>query len=465
MVGLIIFLVVVCLVVAIIVVFTVVKRKRINYVLLNSPYLKALKKINAKYNFDNNFNRILRVHYTLNSKAKFARFYADDAIRQAFFDNQLKIKTLVEKIARYKALYKQYLVDISKLEITDFSSLPKTKLLKQSKYYNIEKKLVSERMKKPNLYISMDIRWSYTSPAGRNHYEDYRVLDYDKIVKTYANYYGVDLSKVEENDHIEQGIKNVIGAMTSYAYSIPQIINLFKTFGIVADEKLAMMTAEKSGFLKNKWSDIYVKNTVGSMTDMVLYSADNSGLIHYENTVKDEEYDMAISSLEKERKIVPISNLLFLKLDSSLSYNGITLDEIKLFDRLVREYSDVHRYLSVKSVLDNIKCKVTESPYDECFVYTLLKYCGFLYEIPNLDKMFSAQVISPSRIKFLTYLVGSNKSVNAFDLIQAIKDTYGVEYSIYSIIYDIDKNSTMLYYNNETEKIYSDKEYFYEEIL
>ena len=208
-----------------------------------------------------------------------------------------------------------------------------------------------------------------------------------------------------------------------------------------------------------------MKNTVGSVTDMVLYSADSSGLIYYENTVKDEEYDKAISWLERERKIVPISNLLFLKLDSSLSYNGITLDEIKLFDRLVREYSDAHRFLSVKSVLDSIKCKVTENIYDECFVYTLLKYCGFLYEIPSLDKMFSAQVISPSRIEFLTYLVGSNKSVNAFDLIQAIKDTYGVEYSIYSIIYDIDKNRTKLYYNNETEKIYSDKEYFYEEIL
>ena len=465
MVALIVFLAVVALVIALVIILSVVKRKKTNYVLKNSTYLVALKQINDKYSFDTSFNRKLRVHYTLNSKAKFDRFYADDAIRQAFFDNQLKIKTTVEKIARCKVLHKQYLQEISQIPITDFDSLPKTKLLNKSKYYDLEKNIVSQRIKNPDLSLSMVVRWSYTSPAGRNHYEDYRELDYDKIVKIYFNYYGVNLSKVEENDRVEQAIKNVINAMTNYAYSIPQIINLFKTFGIDADEKLAMMTAAKAGFLKNKRSDIYVKNTVGSVTDMVLYSSDSNGLIHYENTVKDEEYDKAISSLEKERKIVPISNLLFLKLDSSLSYNGITLEEIKLFDRLVREYSDVHRYLSVKSILDNIKCKVTESPYDECFVYTLLKYCGFLYEIPCLDKMFTAQVVNPTRIKFLTYLVGSNKSVNAFDLIQAIKETYGVEYSIYSIIYDIDKNRTKLYYNNETEKIYSDKEFFYAEIL
>ena len=99
----------ICLVIAIIVVFNIIKRKRINYVLLNSTYLIALKQINDRYTFDNNLNKSLRVHYTLNSKAKFDRFYAEDAIRQAFFDNQLKIKTSVEKIARYKVLYKQYL--------------------------------------------------------------------------------------------------------------------------------------------------------------------------------------------------------------------------------------------------------------------------------------------------------------------------------------------------------------------
>ena len=455
----------ICLVIAIIVVFNIIKRKRINYVLLNSTYLIALKQINDRYTFDNNLNKSLRVHYTLNSKAKFDRFYAEDAIRQAFFDNQLKIKTSVEKIARYKVLYKQYLGEISKIEITDFNSLPKTKLLKQSKYYDIEKNLVSQRMKKPDLSLSMVVRWSYTSPAGRNHYEDDRTLNYDQIVKFYFNYFGINLSKVEENDRIEQAIKNVINSMTNYGYSIAQIVNLFKTFGVDADERLAMTTAAKAGFIKNKRSDIYVKSSVGSVTDLVLFSADNSGLIHYENTVKDEEYDDAIKSLEKERKIVPISNLLFLKLDSSLSYNGLTFEDIKDFDRLVREYSDIHRYFSVKSIQDNIKCKVTECAYDECFLYTLLKYNGFVYEIPCLDKMFTAQVANPTRLKFLTYLVGANKSVNAFDLIQAIKDTYGVEYTIYSIIYDIDKGRTKLYYNNETEKIYSDKEFFYEEIL
>ncbi len=465
MVGLIIFLVAACLILMIVVVCSVVKRKRINYVLSNSAYLVALKEINDRYTFDSNINRNLEFHYTLNSKAKFDRIYAEGAIKQAFFDNRLKIKTSVEKVARYKVLYNKYLAEISKIKATDFNLLPKTKLLKQSKYYDIEKRLVSQTIKKPTLSLSMVVAWSYTSPAGRNHYEDKRTLDYNQIVKYYSNYYDVNLSKVEENDYLEQTIRNVINLMVNYGYSIAQIINLFKTFGVNADERLAMITAAKAGFTKNKRSNIYVKSSVGSVADLVLISADNNGLIHYENTVKDEEYDNAIKSLERERKIVPISNLLFLKLDNSLSYNGLTFEDIQHFDRLVREYSENHRYFSVKSIQDNIKCKVTECPYEGCFLYALLKHNGFLYEIPCIEKLFTAQVSKATRLKFLKYLIGKNKSVNAFDLIQAIKDTYGVEYTIYSIIYDIDKGKTKLYYNNETEKIYSDKEFFYEEII
>lgn len=65
---------------------------------------------------------------------------------------------------------------------------------------------------------------------------------------------------------------------------------------------------------------------------------------------------------------------------------------------------------------------------------------------------------------FLEWLMRNRKSVDAFDLIYDLKEMYGIEYSIYSILYDLEKNKTKLYYNPEMEKLYSDKEFFFEEL-
>ena len=70
----------------------------------------------------------------------------------------------------------------------------------------------------------------------------------------------------------------------------------------------------------------------------------------------------------------------------------------------------------------------------------------------------------PQRIMFLEWLLNGKKSADAYDLVYDLKEMYGVEYNVYSMIYDIEKNKTKLYYNPEMEKIYSSKDYFFEEL-
>lgn len=458
------FFIILGLLILLITAVSIIKKKQNNYVYLNSTKLAAVKELTKQYTLGHKFQRDFRFRFYLDVKRKFDNFRYEDAIYKSFVENQSSIKHSITQVTIERLAFIEYKEKLAQLPETNLSALPKSRLVSEKKFTKLEDLFISANSWKPNLSLSLTVKWSYTSPKGQNYYEDERTLDYQGMVNRYIEYFGVDLTKIEENNKLEQAVNFVKESMVDIAYSIPQIIALFKKAGIAADEKLAMTTASQAGFLRQRKSEVYIKGGAASVYEMILLSANSNGLIHYNNSVKNDEYDDAIAKLEKDGKIVPISNLLFLKVDVNLDYGGITLNEIKTFFEELEAFAEENRYISVKTVVDNIASKITKADFEECFVYSLMKYSGFLKEIPRLNKLFTKDE-TPTRLAFLTMLMEPYKSTNVFDLIVQIKDKYDVDYNIYSIIYDIDKGKTKLYYNSETEKLYSDKEYFYEEIL
>lgn len=443
---------------------SIVQKKQYRYVIENSSFLRDLKELNKNYVFDGQFSKPMVYRITLDNKRKFDHFDSDEAFLRTFTNKREQIKNVIENITIQRRMYVEYKEKYNSIPKTIFADLPKTRVIKEKKFFLLENQLIKNNTLNPNLGVTLTVRWSYTSPAGRSHYEDYRTLEYQAIINRYKSYFNVDLSKVDENKKMEAAVQAVMNDMIDNAYSSAQIGRMFERYGVEATDKVIILTATSAGFYKQRKSDVFVRENIGSVNEMILASADECGLIQYDNSIKDSEYDEEIEKLEKSRKIVPISNLQFLKITRNLNYQGITYNDILEFDEKLNEYASKERFISVKTVIENVRCAVTDSSFDECFIYNLMKYGGLLHEIVALNKLFTKDSLK-SRIDFLENLLGDNKSVNAFDLIVAIKEKYDVDYQIYSIIYDIDKNNTKLYYNPETEKVYSDKEYFYEEIL
>lgn len=433
------------------------------YVQMHSTKLKAIKDINSKYKFYNPSNRDLRYEISLNSKKAFDNFDIESAIRSTFFKHCLPIKSLMMRVTMDREQFALYKKEISKVPSTDFKALPTIKYMNKSIFEYLEKEYIKNEIIKINTFASVTIHWYYCSPAGYNYYERERKFDYNTIVKLYFNYFNEDLSKIERDEKPENTASNVEIELTKIVYSIDEVIDLYSKNGININESFALSALIAAGYLKVKDSNYYVRSSIKNFKDLILATADKDGLITYDNKLKDDEYDKAINKLEKGGRIIPIDNLHFLKVSRDLDYRGITLSEISNFDNLLMKFVKQEKFVSIKQIRDNIDCLLTKIDFDECFLLTIVKYCGFLYQVPGIDKLFTT-IKKPERIMFLEWLLKDEKSVDAYDLVYDLKELYDVEYNISSILYDLSKSDTDLYYNSEMEKIYSNKEYFFEEV-
>lgn len=494
--GLVIGLTIILLFVAIIVVCVQIKKARYRFVRRNSKRLEQMKKLNKAFVFLELKPIVYPIVVRLDSRRKFVSFDSEKRLKK--LDEFIKQnKMLVERYINYsdrnESMLKEYFKQIKAISYgptTLPSSFPF--YININVFGKIEDELCNEMMLKPDINFGFDLKWSYTSPAGRNHYEDKRLFSRNEIKRRYKaifeKYNAPDFEKCKSdyktsetaqnfgtpnntngyNDVAfskeEIAIKHIASSLDKPAYSKSQLEDILQKNNIPSEETYLWILINEAQLKKQKRVEIYVAKQFGTIDNAILHSANENGVITYNNYIKNIEYDYAIERLCKERRITPISNILFLKLDSAISFDGLTISDINYFLFLVKNLSTANEYISSKIVSESIKCPVTGKEYDDCFIYSLLKYSGFLNEVTSIKGLFTFKK-SKDRFSFLLYMIGSKDSIDAFDMIYNIKETYGVEYNIYSILYDINKSGSDLYYNEETEKIYKNKDVFYKEIL
>ena len=436
--------------------------EREKFVRKHSTKLKEIEKLNEEYKFlvFNNYS----YSYVWNSKKQFDRFYLSFEIISKTFDNHKKeIDDVIYKTTANINLYSKYIAEINKIKNTDFKNVPKKIYINETKFKEIENTLFAPKIQKPKLDCCVSIYSSYTTPRGRNHYQKERKYNYENLYKMYKNFYSEDIKNIKEHDKKESLLSSLDSVFTKNIYSLSDINKMLSSKGIEPNDKLARMILEKYGYKKWDSSEFYVIKSVQNYRDFVLESADNNGFIIYNNVLKDEGYDKAVKDLEECGLIAPINSLAFLKIDASLCYEGVIYDDIRKFRSFVYSYGKISTFFSINSIRNNLN-KNTKGfeQFDDCFAYSLLKNSR-CQEITGLKGLFTLNGKN-EKISFLIWMMRDIKSIDIYDLCSKIKDEFGIDYLEKSIIYDIGKSKTNLYYNNEMEKIYSKKEYFLEEL-
>lgn len=165
----------------------IIKNYIISIVKNSSKKYNSLLKINARYDFNNNLSQVYYFHEKLDSKRKFDRFdyarFFQETIERCL-DNY---KNLISMVDENQKLFKEYNSEISKIS-KSMSKEDVYKLKVPYKIYNrVEEKIFKTTKLKPVLNPEFDIQIEYTSPKGRNHYEDGMIYPFNAIVKYYNN--------------------------------------------------------------------------------------------------------------------------------------------------------------------------------------------------------------------------------------------------------------------------------------
>ena len=213
--GTIIFLLLIGVGIFLIVFFSIRNAKRNNRVLATSQYLKQIKEIGKKYEF----KRIGVTHETktfyLSSKRTYDNF--DFRKRRIEFvqSNYSHFQNIVSNIKFNMDAFSQYKNELSNLTLTSSEGVAKMNKMSLKSYRKRELKLARKFLKVPQVDYRLRIKWEYTSPAGRNHYSNYRDSSIYEIMEicsakpttTKSNFepvYVVDLNQRGSNSNMQE---------------------------------------------------------------------------------------------------------------------------------------------------------------------------------------------------------------------------------------------------------------------
>ncbi len=154
------------------------KKKRM-LVMESSVYYHEVEELNSRYSFHEDiFDRGCYVYtYEFNTKQRYDRYSLEDVMDILLQDELWTFEKAIKDVDENKKEYERYCAELEGFhsEITEEEC--KLYKIRYSWYLKTEQKLVEKIVKKPILSIEVDCGKEYTSPAGRNHYEDGRIFD------------------------------------------------------------------------------------------------------------------------------------------------------------------------------------------------------------------------------------------------------------------------------------------------
>ncbi len=187
-----------------------IKKKRINFVLENSLLLKEIDDLNKDFYYETIYDG--KYHHRCNSKQEFDRKRLDDIASEFVHHNLSQLQEQIKRVyinrnleVNYNNELRQALQKIRKKQDSLYD--------KYKFFYKIEENLVEEKLIKIQTELYLTVKISYTSPQGRNHYDNEKTYNTREIKSL--------IEKDTERKIINNSIKHERSLMTdSLRYDI-----------------------------------------------------------------------------------------------------------------------------------------------------------------------------------------------------------------------------------------------------
>lgn len=184
-----------------------------------SKYYQAVIKLNEETAFLTIWSQIMDKTVYLNSKKAFDNFNASKYAQEYVNANKTAISELIEKVNKNRATQKRYNEKFEKIEHTMDPKIAKKARIGVVSFVKKETELANSIRKTGCTELSLTIKYQYTSPAGRNHYEAKRTYSYNDILRmlntvsvTVRIKKGSSTSKISRSERdLENALMNCFG--------------------------------------------------------------------------------------------------------------------------------------------------------------------------------------------------------------------------------------------------------------
>jgi len=210
---------------------------------------------------------------------------------------------------------------------------------------------------------------------------------------------------------------------------------------------------------------ILLSNKYSSLTSYYRSQVLKEDVYRYSNPYNLDEYDSILKSLLANLDIIDVGYGVYVT-KTNMTKNGILDWVIDDFKHSVVDYVSQMRFVSLQELIDHFKNnKIVE--YCGENQQQLIQFIRPINEIGINELQSGSFILTIKNSKhykgdFITFIFGKAKSMDIYDIRDYVKDYFDVEYSIDEIIRDL--KHTSLYYSEEMEKAYKNKEEFIMEV-
>lgn len=271
-------------------------------------------------------------------------------------------------------------------------------------------------------------------------------------------YFDIDTMSLSEEE-----ISVLRNKLTKDIYSLDEVREILESNGY-EDAKM-VLTNRNFNKLGYKLRGSYViKSEYGRIYGYFDNKIENESVIKLdESIIKIGAIYNAINYYCKQLKIFKLSNNIFIT-DKKLLQLGITKQDLEQFIGKIREKFYDKDYFSVNNVTNEIDCSIFENiGLSESFIDDLISNLDDIKTLRiNNNRLYSFSKYSLSITEFMYDMVNKYSSISLEDLEKEIAINYQI-----SVPFDKLRGylySTDIFYSDILEKIYSDKNNYYEEV-
>ena len=256
-------------------------------------------------------------------------------------------------------------------------------------------------------------------------------------------------------------------------YTIQEIKNKFISLCDHADlRKLNARNYHRLGF--KSYSGYVIKNTFDSAQDYFTH-------LFTDNTILDlNKFDIKILSfstassilydLRNDFKLIEIEDKVYMRKDyffDVIGQNELSIRDLESFMDDVINFAKDYEFFTLKKLVDDgFRSELLKLGLPLYFYSSLLKNTyKYKYQKVGNNILFyqNKDCENKTSIDFFEYVLRDIKSMNIYDFINFIEENYDVKYSKDKIVYWLGKSE--LFYDSTMEKIYINKDEYYNDIF
>lgn len=292
--------------------------------------------------------------------------------------------------------------------------------------------------------------------------------DYSSQLQHYVDFLGKDEAPTKEiilKFEYENNLNNLSKELIEDLILKSDFKALMKKYGIPTNENYFKMCMARIDYtLRSK--KLILRNKYKTITAYYREQALKGDIYRYSNPYNLDEYDLIIRNLMLNLDLIDVGYGVYIT-RTNMVKNGITDEVIKKFQKRVVEIVNKTRFISLREVMDFMKDdKVIQ--YCDGDKKQLIQFVKPISDL-GINELSSGSFIlcvkSSKHYKgdFIEFIFGKAISMDVYDIHDLVLEHFDVEYSIEEIVRDL--KHTNLYYSEEMEKVYKDKQAFIMEVF